>query len=259
MNIFVRKLRHGTDLTSEDETTILAGLGNVRQFPAGRDIVHDGEQPDDVRLVLEGVVCRYKILPNDNRCIMAFLMPGDFCDLHVAILGRMDHALSSLTACRVVSIPRRTIETWTEQHPRINRALWWATLVDEGILRAWLANLGGRRGPERLAHLFCELRLRLETVGLATRGGFYLPLTQQQLGEATGLSVVHVNRVLLQLRRAELVTFRHGQVGIPDLQRLREMAGFDPAYLHLDGSPGRGGMAQGELPALGAPVPANVG
>ena len=248
-NAFLTKLSHGADLTVEDQAVLVGGLTNVRKIEAGRDIVRDGDEPDDVRLILDGVACRYKMISNSSRSIMAFLMPGDFCDLHVAILGRMDHALSALTPCRVANIPRRTIETWTENHPRINRALWWATLVDEGVLRAWLANIGGRRSPERIAHLFCELRLRLETVGLATAGGFELPLTQQQLGEATGLSVVHVNRTLNQLRKAGLVTFRAGRVFIPDIERLGRMAGFDPGYLHLEGSARRGGMTGGEKPA----------
>ena len=198
-----------------------------------------------MRLVVEGVACRYKVLATSNRSIMAFLMPGDFCDLHVAILGEMDHALSALTACRVVSIPKHTIEEWTERHPRINRALWWATLVDEAILRAWVANLGARRAPERIAHLFCELHLRMQTVGLATADAFALPLTQQQIGDATGLSVVHVNRVLKQLRAEDLATFKAGRVVIADTERLRDFADFKPAYLHLTESAGRGGTGRG--------------
>ena len=246
-NPFLRKLGHGADLKLDDHVTLMRGLGHVRTYPADSDIIVDGDKPDDVRLVMEGMACRSKTLPGGDRAIMALLLPGDFCDLHVAILGQMDHTISTLTPCRVVSIPKSTIEAWTEHHPRINRALWWATLVDEAVLRAWLINLGARRGPERIAHLICELQLRLETVGLATADGFLLPLTQLQLGEATGLSVVHVNRMLTELRTADLVTFKFGRVTIPDVKRLSAMAGFDPSYLHLQGSSSRGDMTRGEL------------
>lgn len=248
---FLKKLRHGAALTADDEATLVGGLRNVQSFAADRDIVRDGEQSDDVRLVLEGVACRYKLLPNGARSILAFLMPGDFCDLHVAILGRMDHAISALTACRIANIPRTTIEAWTEHHPRINRALWWATLVDEAILRAWLANVGARRGDERLAHLLCELRIRLETVGLAHGNSYHLPLTQQHLADTLGLSIVHVNRVLRQLREAGLVSFRSGRVTISNLDELTRLAGFDPGYLHLQGSVRTGGMIEGEQALLG--------
>ena len=248
---FLKKLRHGAELTVEDEATLLGGLRNVQHYAADRDIVRDREQSDEVRLVLEGVACRYKLMPNGARSILAFLMPGDFCDLHVAILGRMDHAISALTPCRIANIPRSVVEAWTERHPRINRALWWATLVDEAILRAWLANVSARKGDERTAHLFCELQVRLGTVGLAKADGYHLPLTQQHLGDTLGLSIVHVNRVLRQLRESGLVSFRNGRVTILDPEGLTRLAGFDAGYLHLKGSARAGGMSKGEQAFLG--------
>ena len=243
---FLRKLRYGADLTADDEAILTRSLGRAQRIEADQDIVKDGERSSTVRLVLEGVACRYKMLPNGKRSILAFLLPGDFCDLHVAILGRMDHAIASLTPCSVVNIPKTTIENWTEHHPRINRALWWATLVDEGVLRAWLANIGARRADERIAHLFCELRLRLELVGLAGPDSFLLPLTQQELADTLGLSVVHVNRTLKGLSRAGAVRFTHGRVLIADIDQLIRLASFDPSYLHLDGSSHQGGTTEGE-------------
>lgn len=240
----LKKLGHGADLDPEDKATLLRGLGRVRRYPADCDIIADRDRPRSVRLIVEGMACRSKALSGGELTITAFLLPGDLCDLDVAILGRMDHTICALAPSEVVDIAQSTIEEWTERHPRINRALWWANLVDEATLRAWLTNLGARRASERIAHLFCELRLRLETVGLATEDGFLLPLTQAQLGQAVGLSVVHVNRVLVGLRTAGLVTFRAGRVEIPDLQRLSLMAGFDPGYLHLTGSSGRSGTTR---------------
>ena len=251
---FLRRLRHGACLTPQDEATLTAGILDVREIQAGHDIIRDGDRPDEVRLVVEGVACRYKALMNGRRSIMALLVPGDVCDLHVAILGQMDHSLSALTACRVVSIRRHTIENWTERHPRINRALWWATLVDEAVLRAWLANIGGRRAPERIGHLLCELHLRLQTVGLATVDAYDLPLTQSDIGDATGLSVVHVNRVLKQLRTEDLATVRDGRVTLLDAPRLAKMVGFDASYLHLSGSAARGGMSEGERGEAAVPA-----
>ena len=243
---FIKKLRHGAELTSEDEAILAGCLRHVQHVAADRDIVRDGDQPDDVRLVMEGVACRYKLLTNGNRSIMAVLIPGDFCDLQGAILGRMDHAICALTPCRIVRIPRSTIEEWTERRPRINRALWWSALVDEGILRAWLANVGARWGVERIAHLFCELRVRMQTVGLVTEDGYSLPLTQQHLGDTVGLSIVHVNRVLRQLRECGAVSFKNGRVKIDDLEQLSLIAGFDPGYLHLEGPVRQAGVVEAE-------------
>lgn len=165
---------------------------------------------------------------------MAFLVPGDFCDLHVAILGAMDHGIATLSGCTVVDIPVLTVEDLTSNHARINRALWWATLVDEGILREWLVNMGRREAPQRLAHLFCELLVRLQTVNLAKDDSYDLPLTQSELGDTLGLSSVHVNRSLQGLRSQGLLTFERGRLSILDVPRLALFAGFDRSYLHLD-------------------------
>jgi CRP-like cAMP-binding protein len=134
----------------------------------------------------------------------------------------------------VAYIPRRTIEEITKGHPRINRALWWATLVDESTLREWLVNMGRREAAAQMAHLFCELLLRLQTVGLATENDFDLPVTQDELADTLGLSAVHVNRVLQQLRQDGLISLEGKRLTIHDVERLKAFAGFDPSYLHLD-------------------------
>jgi CRP-like cAMP-binding protein len=165
------------------------------------------------------------------------LVPGDFCDLHVFILKEMDHSIATLSRCTVVKIPRQCILELTER-PAIARALWWAALVDEATLREWLVNIGARPAEQRLAHLLCELLSRLRVVGLADGGQYELPVTQQELGDTTGMSNVHVNRVLQRLRRDGLITLKDKNLVILDVNRLNAFSGFTPNYLHLDGQNG---------------------
>ncbi|GLS71687.1 hypothetical protein GCM10007890_37000 [Methylobacterium tardum] len=184
---------------------------------------------------MEGVACRYKILPNGRRQIMAFLVPGDFCDLHVALLGLMDHSIGTSWGCTVVDIPRATIDNLTAHHPRITRALWWATLVDEATLREWLVNMGQRDADRQMAHLFCESLVRLQTVGRASEDSFEFPISQADLADVLGITSVHANRALQDLRAKGLVEWRSKRVQVPNVPRLRAFAEFDPKYLHLKG------------------------
>ncbi len=145
--------------------------------------------------MLEGFAYRYKLLPDGKRSIFAYLVPGDFCDLNIFILKAMDHSIATLSACTMVDIPRPRILELLER-PAIARALWWATLVDEATLREWLVNMGRRDAETSIAHLFCEMHLRLKSIGLADGGEFRLPITQNELADTVGLSAVHVNRSL---------------------------------------------------------------
>ena len=165
---------------------------------------------------------------------MGLILPGDVCDLRVFVLRRMDHSIATLSACRVARLPAAAIEEATAASPRIARALWWSTLVDESVSREWLVGAGQRRADQQMAHLFCELHARLGIVGRADETGFALPLTQEALGEALGLSTVHAQRTLGALRDAGLVPLRGRAVAIPDLAALQAFAGFDADYLHLD-------------------------
>lgn len=232
-NPLTLKLEHGADLRDEDRRRLDALISRNRQVSAHEDLIREGEAPDDVHLVLDGLACRYKLLPNGRRQIVAFLVPGDFCDLHVAILSEMDHSIATVTPCTVVDVPRAAIDELTACHPRITRALWWATLVDEGTLREWLTNMGQRPADQRLAHLLCELLTRLQIVGRSSGNSYELPLTQVELGETLGLSTVHVNRTLQRLREEGLITLRGGILTIPDVGRLKQRAEFEPRYLHL--------------------------
>jgi CRP-like cAMP-binding protein len=163
---------------------------------------------------------------------MAYLLPGDFCDLYVFILKAMDHGIATLSRCKVVAIPRhRTLEL--TERPAIARAFWWAALVDEATLREWLVNIGRRSAEHRVAHLLCELLLRLRVVGLANGDRFELPLTQGALADTMGLSEVHMNRVLQSLRSAGLITLGNRTLVILDVERLMALSDFNPNYLHL--------------------------
>ena len=199
-----------------------------------RDLIHEGDAPSDVHLVLDGFACRYKYLADGRRQIMAFLIPGDFCDFHVAIQGCMDHGIRTLTACTIARIPRETIEDLTTHYRRISRALWWCTLVGEAILRERSVNMGQRPADQQAAHTLCELLVRLQAVGRATENGYDFLVTQTEFGDALGLSVVHVNRSLQYLREGELIILKDGALTIPDVVRLKTFADFNPNYLHLE-------------------------
>ncbi|WP_141703397.1 Crp/Fnr family transcriptional regulator [Methylobrevis pamukkalensis] len=232
-NPLIRKLEFGARLETADRARLEEICRRARRVEARTDLIEQGEPPSMVRLVLEGMAYRYKLLPNGRRSIVGFLLPGDFCDLHVAILGRMDHAIATAVTSTVVEIDRDTIEDITRTEPRITRAFWWATLVDEATLREWLASMGHRPADKQMAHLFCELLIRLQAVGRASVDSFRLPVTQDELADTLGISVVHANRVLQQLREDGLVTMRNRTVKIHDVGRLYAFAEFDPTYLHL--------------------------
>lgn len=229
----VAKLATVAELREADVEKLIALCDDIRVVPAKRDILTEGERPDHVHVILDGWAARYKMLPDGARQIVAFLIPGDFCDLHVATLGHMDHGIAALTNCRVAYIPSAELDVLTAGHNGLTKALWWATLVDEGVLREWILNVGRRGAFERIAHLLCELHARMQMVGLVDKDRFALPLTQEQLADATGLTAVHVNRTLQRLRKDGLIEIGSGSLLIPNVRALREVAGFTGNYLHI--------------------------
>ena len=230
--MLIRKLESFSPFHASDLDLLTSIVVDPRTIGPHQDIIHEGAAPKDVHLILEGLACRYKILPDGSRQIFSYLVPGDFCDLHVFILEEMDHTIGTLSACKVVDIPRNTILRLMER-PAIARALCWATLVDEGILREGLVNLGRRNAEERIGHFLCELLVRFETVALVRHGRFELPITQAEFGDTMGLSTVHTNRVLQHLRAQKLIAFGKGGVTVLDVDRLKKFSGFNPNYLHL--------------------------
>lgn len=231
-NPLTEKLRAFVRFSQKDVQLLDELIVADREVGARTDIIQEGDKPSDVHLVISGFACRYKLMPGGKRHIMAYLIAGDFCDLHVFVLNEMDHSLATLSPCRIVDIPRARILQLLER-PAIAKAFWIAALVDEATLREWLVNIGSRPAEERVGHLLCEMLLRLRAVGLANGDHYELPLTQNDLAETMGLSGVHMNRVLQELRRQGLIELKGKQLVILDFERLRKFSSFNPNYLHL--------------------------
>lgn len=232
-NPLTTKLRSFADLSAE-EANALDEVCQDTFTVKGRDLIQIGDRPEQVFLVLDGWACRYKDLPDGKRQILAYLIPGDLCDPHIFILEEMDHSIRAIGEARVAAIPKRTILDLTERYPALARAFWWSALVDEAVSREWLVNIAQRDSHARMAHLFCEMWLRMCQVKLTQGGTFDLPLTQEQLANTLGITPVHVNRVLQRLRAEGLITTRGRRMTIHDVDALKAAAEFDPRYLHLD-------------------------
>jgi CRP-like cAMP-binding protein len=233
-NPLLRKLGNFTALSEEESKAVDDCCQDIREVAAREDVISQGDRTGGVKLLLEGFACRYKVLEDGRRQIVAYFVPGDLCDLRVFILKRMDHSIGALVASKVATISPENVLRLTHSYPTLTRALWWSTLVEEAIAREWIVNVGQRNALERMAHLFCELLYRFRAVGLNQGMSCTLPLTQVELAETLGLSAVHVNRTLQELRRKKLITLENGTLTIQDLDALKEISFFNPDYLHLD-------------------------
>lgn len=230
-NPFVKKLNNLVDLGPADIDTLVKATANPRDYAPKQDMIREGDRPGPVFVVLEGWACRYKILPSGTRQIMAFLLPGDACDVHVNILSHMDHSLQAITPARVALIPGDEMDAMMIANPRIANAMYKAQLIDEGTLRSWIVSMGRRSSLERVAHLMCELYLRsVETDGAGDQVA--LPISQVVLADAMGMTPVHVNRVLRSLRLAGAMSLARGELTVIDPLKLVKIAGFDENYLH---------------------------
>ncbi len=222
------------DKLSEAEQQILeTSAFTVRTFAAGEEIVAEGDSCDFSCLILEGWASRNKRLHDGRQQITAFHIVGDFVDLHSFLLKPMDHTVAAVTGCKMAMVKHSALREITENHPHLTRMLWLSTLIDAAIHREWLVTLGRLPAPAHLAHLICEMYLRLEAVGAAENHAFEFPVTQTLLADALGLSTVHVNRVVQELRREKLIAWRGARVSIPNFDRLKLFAEFDPTYLNL--------------------------
>lgn len=228
------KLEAFTRLSGDDRAALAQISRNFRYVEARRDLISEGDRPRFVHLMLDGWACRYKQLPDGKRQIVSLFVPGDFCDVNVYILKAMDHSIGAITRLKVAMITPEEMNELTAERPRITQALWWHELVTAAVQREWTLNLGQRTAYERLAHLLIELYLRLNTVGRAHDGRCDFPLTQNDLADATGLTSVHVNRTLQELRRDGLIELERKQLQILDLERMIDVAMFNSNYLHLD-------------------------
>ena len=231
-NPFSDKLCRLANLGHADVNALLAVTARARKLPARVDLIREGDRPGPVFVVLEGWACRYKILPNGLRQILAFLMPGDACDLHIGFLAEMDHGIQSVTPLRFVAIDRDEMDALMDAHPRIARAMYISQLIDEATMRAWITSMGRRSSLERAAHLMCELYIRAHNIGQVNDASFSIPLSQIMLADSLGMTSVHINRVFKELRLAGALSLSRGNVKIVDPEKLVRIAGFDENYLH---------------------------
>jgi CRP-like cAMP-binding protein len=231
-NRFIDKLRVLAELDEGDVHALINATSRARKIPARHDLIREGDRPGPVFVMLEGWACRYKILPSGTRQVLAFLMPGDSCDLHIGLLAEMDHSIQSMTPARVAMIERAEMDTLMTDRPRIARAMYIAQLIDESTMRAWITSMGRRNSTERVAHLMCELYLRARNIGLTTEMAFALPVSQIILADSLGMTSVHINRIFRELRLAGAVALSRGSLKIIDPNKLVRIAGFDENYLH---------------------------
>jgi CRP-like cAMP-binding protein len=231
------KFETGMDLSDGERAAITSLLSCTVEFKAGQDMMEEGERPTHCLVLLQGLACRYRATPNGGRQILSFQMPGDWMELHSYILRTLDHSIRAVSACQAATIPYARIDGLLEAYPHLMKGLWRDTLIDGAVFREWVVNVGARDSRKRLAHLLCEVHRRMLSAGVATADEFYFPVTQQELGEAMGISTVHVNRSVQALKEEGLVEFKRGTVRFPQPERLRQVAEFNDAYLHIHEGP----------------------
>lgn len=231
------KLRARDEISAAEEEAIRRALGEPRQIPSDRTFIRAGEELSESTLLLDGIMCRYKDLQDGQRQITELHVAGDFADLHSFTLKRLDHNVMTLTPCTVAPMAHEALTRITQEHPHLTRVYWFSTNLDASIHREWQLSLGRRTAISRVSALFCELQVRLGLVGLAEEDGYRLDLTQTDLAECMGLTAVHVNRTLKELREQGLAEFRGGRVTIRNLEGLRRIAEFDTDYLYLERRP----------------------
>jgi CRP-like cAMP-binding protein len=226
--------RYGA-LTPDDREAVVTLPAVSRRFGAGDDLITEGDAPSQCRVLESGQAFRHRTLPDGRRQIMAFHLAGEVCDTE-GLLLTMDYTVTALSACEVAFVPHAAMEALLEAHSRVMRALWRTNLIDNAIAREWMLGMGRRTAKARIAHLFCEVFLRMRGAGLAEKNRCRFPVTQTHLSDALGLSVVHTNRVLQELRGEGLIAFRGGELIVLNWAGLQAAGEFDAGYLHLDGA-----------------------
>jgi CRP-like cAMP-binding protein len=230
----VRRLKTRAPLTQADADAVRNVPFVRRTLEPAAYIVREGEPPTHCALLLSGFAYRHKVTGEGQRQILSIHMPGEFLDLQNSFLDVADHNVQALTRSEIAAVPVAAMSRLAEQHPLVGRALWIDTLIDSAIFREWIVNVGRRDATSRIAHLLCEFALRLEAADLARDYRYELPMTQEQLADATGLTAVHVNRVLKDLQRRTLIARERRAVEIVDWERLRAVGDFNARYLHFE-------------------------
>jgi CRP-like cAMP-binding protein len=228
----VRKLELLSDLSEEDRGAIAALPCRVETVRSGYHLVREGGKPSECCLLIDGYACRYKVEANGGRQIVSFHLRGDILDLQHLLLATADHHVQSITEATVAWVPKDALHAAARERPAVADALWKDTLIDASVFREWVLNVGRRDAKSRIAHMLCEFLIRCEAAGLGAAERFTLPMTQEQIADATGLTSVHVNRMLRVLEE-EGVIERHGRaITVGDWDRMKRVADFDPLYLH---------------------------
>jgi CRP-like cAMP-binding protein len=229
-----RRLGRYVRLSEAELTAIRTGLqGPLRTSTPRHEMVRQGGVPGHARLIVEGWACRRRTLPDGRQQITSLHLPGDIFGLDFLHATTAEDSVVALSQLNYVELPHERIRQRIVKHPAVGHAFWAHSLVADAVQRAWTANIGLRSASERLAHFLCEIFARLRAIGRVMHDRCEMPLTQCELAEATGLTSVHVNRTLQELRRAGLVQIRSRELRIPDIAKLEHLALFDPAYLRI--------------------------
>lgn len=223
--------RRREELSNDELAAVEASVAEVRILPARKTILKTGERPDHSVFLIEGFISRHMDAKNGKRQLVALQIPGDFVGLQAFPLRHLDYDKATITECSVGIVPHERLRAIQRDMPHLTQMLWFSTLLDAAIHREWIFRLGRLNALGRLAHFFAETEHRLQAIGRAEEGHFSLPLVQQDLAEATGMTPIHLNRTLSELRRLELLEFRDGAVSVLDREGLWRVAEFDPAYL----------------------------
>jgi CRP-like cAMP-binding protein len=228
----LRKLEKRVSLSVEDRAAFLSMPYGIKELNSGSYLVRERDKIKNCCVLLSGFAFRSKIVGNGGRQILSIHIPGDIVDIQHAMLGIADHNIQMLTTGEVALVPAAAVKEIAFEHPAIGHALWLETLVDGAIFREWITNVGRRDARTRIAHLLCEFTVRLHAAGLTEGHRYELPMTQEQLGDATGLTAVHVNRTMQSLRSAGLISSDKRSITIEDWKALTTVGDFDTAYLH---------------------------
>jgi CRP-like cAMP-binding protein len=232
LQLLARKLDSHHRLTDDDRQAIFNLPHNVRNLEAHAYTMREGDRPERCAVLLSGFAFRHKLTGQGARQILSINIPGEVLDFQNLFLHVSDHNVQMLTRGTIAEIPTSAIEQAVLSHSEVGRAILIATLVDASIFREWAVNVGRRDARSRIAHLLCEFAYRLSIQQLNTNGIYELPMTQEQLADATGLTPVHVNRVLQGLQREGLIERDRRMVRFPNWERMRDVADFNPRYLH---------------------------
>lgn len=233
LNPLIRKMESNFVLSAEERGALLRLPTHIVELKADQDIVRERDRPSRCCLVLQGFACSYKLTADGKRQIMAFWIEGDVPDMQSLHLHTLDHSLGTITPCKVAFIDHEALRILCESYPRLAGAFWRDTLIEAAVFREWMVSIGRRAAFARVAHLFCEILVRLRAIGRVDDHVCDLPLTQTEIADALGLTTVHVNRTIRDLREAGLAVLKGGVLTVPDWEKLKQAGEFDPIYLHL--------------------------